>query len=458
MASRLRINDAGDGLLIVDTAGGANALGVSDRSGTIAKSLNLTRASKTVEIDGEPTRVIDGTTSYSIDLENLTSDAEAILLSSLNGGKGVAAGDFTIADSAGNPLGIDFNGADAGITTIGQLIELINDRAEAGGVGVTASINAAGTGILLEDTAGGDEVLTVTDVNSTTAADLKLNAKVTTVAGHQTINGAGAFTTGSAAATGLQALADRINARKCRPYRQHDFRRPGLSPVAHGRRYRQRQSTPRRRRGRGLFEETSRGEDALLYSATSRILARLLSSSDGNFAGAIGGVDVAVKEASETAVTITVRQTDAAFVEGIEDLVESYNALRTDLAKLTTFDSEALTTGLLFGSNEALQIDTRLSLAITSRYFADSNFRSLEQLGLSINDDGTLALDKSKLQTAFEDDPTGVEEFLTNANSGVAVKISAVIDRLAGADGSLLAAQRLAARLDCRQRRPARQV
>lgn len=439
-----RINDAGDGILIIDTAGGAGVLGVADRSGTVAKSLNLTRASETVDLDGEPTQVIDGTTSYSIDLENLETDADAIPLSSLNGGAGVARGDFTVTDSEGNLLGIDFNGADAGVATIGQLIDLINDKAEAGNVGVTARINDAGTGILLEDTAGGDDALTVTDVNSTTAADLKLNANVTTVNGRQSIDGAGAFTTGSAAATGLQALADRINAQDA-----------GVtaSAIFDGLGYRLSLTVDATGSGSQLlvdaadagflFEETSRGEDALLLygNFTNPGAGVLLSSSDGKFAGAIGGVDVTVKEASETPVTITVSQTSTEFVEGIEDLVESYNALRADLAELTDFDSEALTTGLLFGSNEALQIDTRLSLALTSRYFGDSSFRSLEQLGLSINDDGTIALDSAKLQAAFEDDPAGVEEFLTDANNGVAVKISAVIDRLAGEDGSLLAAR-----------------
>jgi flagellar hook-associated protein 2 len=121
--------------------------------------------------------------------------------------------------------------------------------------------------------------------------------------------------------------------------------------------------------------------------------------------------------------------------------VESYNSLRTDLDKLTAFDAEAATTGLLFGTNEALQIDTRLSRALTDRYLGLGNFQSLEQLGLSVADDGKLELDKTKLKEAYADDPAGVQQFLTNAESGVAVKLGAVVDRLAGADESLIAAR-----------------
>jgi flagellar hook-associated protein 2 len=167
----------------------------------------------------------------------------------------------------------------------------------------------------------------------------------------------------------------------------------------------------------------------------------LVSSSDNTFESAIGGVDITVAEASDTPVTVTVSQTDEALVEAVDDFVKSYNALRTDLDKLTAFDPEELTTGLLFGTNEALQIDTRLSRALTDRYFGLGSFESLEQLGLSVDEEGKLELNKTKLKEAYADDPAGVEQFLTNAESGVAVKISAVVDRLAGSDESLLASR-----------------
>jgi flagellar hook-associated protein 2 len=441
-----RINDTGDGILIVDTAEGSSPLAVKDVSGNLAKSLNLTRPSTTVEIEGTPTKVIDGTAAYAIDLDNLEFDSSAISLESLNGGSGVAAGDFVITDSQGRSIAIDLNGADAGVTTVGELIDLINAKGAvaASGFGVEARINDAGSGILLEDTAGGSGQLTVTDVNSTTAADLKLTGVVITSGSTQTINGAGTFAASSAAETGLNALAARINELNAGVTASAIFDGVGyrlsLSVDAAG-------SANELLVDAGLtgfeFEETSKAQDALLLfgNLTNPGAGVLLSSPDGEFAGAVGGVDVTVKAASETPVTINVRQTNASLVEAVEDLVDSYNALRTDLGKLTAFDAEAVAVGLLFGTNEALQIDSRLSLALTARYTGLGDLQSLEQIGLSVADDGTLELDASKLEAAFEDDPDGVEEFLTNSQNGVAVKISAIVDRLAGAEDSLLAAR-----------------
>ncbi len=108
-------------------------------------------------------------------------------------------------------------------------------------------------------------------------------------------------------------------------------------------------------------------------------------------------------------------------------------------AVLTAFDDKALTTGLLFGTNEALQVDTRLGRALTDRYAGLGNLQSLEQIGLSLSEDGKLELNKTKLKSAFEADPAGVQNFLSNAQSGVAVKISKVVDGLAGYENSLIA-------------------
>ena len=155
-----RINDTGDGLLIIDEADGTSSLGIEDISGDIAESLRLTGGTEVREIDGQDKQVIDGTAVQTIDVSDLTTTGESILLEDLNNGSGIARGSFTIADSdGGNVIAINLSGSESGVTTVGELIDSINAKATAFNVGVTASINSAGTGILLTDTAGGSEEL-----------------------------------------------------------------------------------------------------------------------------------------------------------------------------------------------------------------------------------------------------------------------------------------------------------
>jgi flagellar hook-associated protein 2 len=416
---------------------------VKDLSGDIAKSLNLTRVSETIDLLGTPTQVIDGTASFSVDLDELEVSSGSIPLSSLNNGAGVAAGDIRITDSDERSIALDLNGVDAGITTVGQLIDAINAKASANGVGVTARINDAGTGIQLEDTADGPKKLTVTDLNSTAAADLKIAGEAKLVGGVQVINGAGAFSASSGVQNGLGALAAQINSLNA-----------GVTAttVFDGTGYRLSLAANATGAANQLlidsgdsslqFEEVAQAQDALLLygNFSSPGGGVLVSSQDNTFESAVGGVDLTVSEATETPVTVTVKQTDEALVEAVEDVVEAYNALRDDLDKLTAFDPDALTTGLLFGKNEALQIDTRLSRALTDRYLGLGDFRSLEQIGLSVAEDGKLELNKTELKAAFEDDPDGLQDFLATAETGVVAKISAVVDRLAGAEESMLAA------------------
>ena len=116
-------------------------------------------------------------------------------------------------------------------------------------------------------------------------------------------------------------------------------------------------STPATRRS--TFEEVSRGPGRpaavrQLQLARRRRAAQL---ADNTFDDAVGGVDLTVDAASDDAGHRHVAQTDASLVDAVEDFVDAYNSLRTDLDKLTAFDPEALTTGLLFGTQRALQVD-----------------------------------------------------------------------------------------------------
>jgi flagellar hook-associated protein 2 len=439
-----RINDAGDGILLADTAGGTGKLSVKDAAGTVAATLNLTRASKTVDVNGVPTLVVDGTAEFSVDLSDLTVSGASIPLASLNGGTGLSAGDVRITDSREKSLALDLNGADAGISTVGQLIDAINAKATAGGVGVTARLNAAGTGIYLEDTAGGSKKLTVKDVNGTAAAELKIAGESKLVAGKQVIDGAGVFVASSGVQTGLAALASKINSLNA-----------GVtaSTVFDGEGYRLSLAVNATGAANQLlidagdstlaFEESASAQDAvILYGNLSTPAGGVLvTSSTNQFDDAVAGLDLTVSAASDIPVTVSVDQTDESLVDAVKDVVESYNSLRSDLEKLTSFDPDALTTGLLFGSNVALQVDTRLSRALTDRYFGLGSFQSLAEVGINVAGDGTLELNESKLKATFENNPTALQQFLGDGKSGVAKKLSDVVDRLAGADESLLAAR-----------------
>ena len=67
------INATGDGIRLTDTAGGASTLTVTENGSTAAKDLHLLGEAQTVDVDGTPTQIIDGSMTYVIELEETDS-------------------------------------------------------------------------------------------------------------------------------------------------------------------------------------------------------------------------------------------------------------------------------------------------------------------------------------------------------------------------------------------------
>ncbi len=77
-----RLNDTGDGILLVDTVGGSKSLEVIEQGSTTAADLHLLGISKEVELEGEPTKVIDGRTTFNIEVD--ADDTLDDLISKIN--------------------------------------------------------------------------------------------------------------------------------------------------------------------------------------------------------------------------------------------------------------------------------------------------------------------------------------------------------------------------------------
>ena len=168
------LNSSGSGIAITDDSGGTGDLKIADQNGgTTAATFGIAGT-----FDATTTTVA-GSNQHK---QWVTDDT---LLTNLNGGKGIAKTSFTIANSKGQDTTIDLNNAN--VTTVGDLLYQINSKDLNG---VTASINANGNGIVLNDTSNGAGKLTVTDVDGTAASDLNIAGSSGTGGAAQSIDGA----------------------------------------------------------------------------------------------------------------------------------------------------------------------------------------------------------------------------------------------------------------------------
>jgi flagellar hook-associated protein 2 len=372
--------------------------------------------------------------------------SENTRLDDLNGGAGVARGTLTIRDSTGKSAVLNLG--QSGVETIGDVIQAIH-RLD---LNVRAEINDNGDGIRIVDTGGGSGTLAVTEGSSTTAKDLHLlgGAETVEIGGQatQVIDGSTTYTIQLDGTSSLADLSQQINDLGA-----------GVSAAVitdgSSRPYRLVLSSNRAGRdGQMVFDasgldlgmqETVQARDALLlYGSTDTAKGILIASSSNTFHDVVPGVTLQVKQATGQPVTVTVDTADTDLVASVKTMVANYNKFRSRLDELTKYDSTNDQSSTLTGDAAALRMDSDLAYLVSGRFYVGGAIQSLAQVGVTVNGDGTLALDEDKLHAAYAADPNAVTDFFSKDKVGFSARFAAAIEQLAG-ENSSLATERLKA-------------
>ena len=420
---RAEINVARNGLQIVDT--------------TDATTSNLIVASGDVNNTATKLGIAGSVAADSIRGSTLSRQvvSEHTALGEYNAGQGVRTGSFLIKDSNGGEGAINLTTLQP--KTIGDVIDAINALT----ISVTARINDAGDGIALIDDAGGSNRVTVTEVGGKAAADLRLNtASVdTTIGGNpaQVISGSTSFNVTLDADDTLTDLVTKLNDLGAKVTAS-----VVTDPAGTLRHHLSLVSGIAGRAGDLLvdgsdlglkFQTLTAAQDALL-SVGSGASGRLVSSTSNKFTGVVDGLDVTLAGASTDTVTVAASSND--IESSVQLFVDQYNKLREKMTSYTFFNTQDNSKGTLFGSSDVVRLDSDLSRAITKQYFATGSIRSFNELGISLDENGKLTFDKTRLQQRYNADPEGLTKFFTDETSGFAKKVDDVLERLVGRTNS----------------------
>lgn len=408
------LNAAGNGIQLEDKSGGTGNLVVADAGGgTTAASLGIAGT-----FDATKT-VVDG---GNLHLQYVSS---ATLLSNYNGGKGVTPGSFTVTNAAGASATIDMTAGT--FTSIGDVIAAINGRH----LGVTASVNANGNGLLLTDTSGGPGKLVVKDLDGTAAKDLNIagTATGTTIDGsfEKTINVLGTDT--------LNTLVGKINAitpgvgasiindgSAQAPYRLSltalNSGKAGRVVISGG--------------TTGLqLRNLVDGQDSAVFvggGATSQPL--LVTSHTNQLVGVIPGVTVTVQSASDKPVTLNINRDPSNVTTQLQSFTDAFNTLVDKLATYTHFDTSTNQGSVLLGDATAQQIQTQIYTVFSSSVTGAGRMHTLGDVGITITDGGKLKFDPTKFQNAYALDADSVTKLFSDSTSGLGKVIDKSINNL----------------------------
>jgi len=131
------------------------------------------------------------------------------------------------------------------------------------------------------------------------------------------------------------------------------------------------------------------------------------------------GVTLNLKTEGETA-SVAIKQDSFAVSTEMQLLVDSYNALQTNLHDVTIADREAGTQGVFNGDAFMNSIIREINAIIIS---ADSTSNSFVNYGIDLSRDGVMSFNQAEFDTEFEKDSTKAELFFAGGYNETTDKI-----------------------------------
>ncbi len=146
--------------------------------------------------------------------------------------------------------------------------------------------------------------------------------------------------------------------------------------------------------------------------------------------GAIQGVTLALTAQTTSPVDITVAANPTGLETKIQAIVTAYNSVLSKINTAAGHGSAAASNSILASDSTLRGITNRLSTTLQT-VSGSGKYNMLGSVGLSLQKDGTLALDTTKLETALSADPSSVSKLFagdgTTANTGVMGSLSKAI-------------------------------
>ncbi|WP_172202935.1 flagellar filament capping protein FliD [Niveibacterium sp. COAC-50] len=153
-----------------------------------------------------------------------------------------------------------------------------------------------------------------------------------------------------------------------------------------------------------------------------------MSRSGNSVTDAIDGVTLNLaKQTTGTPVTVTIAKDPTSVASKINTFVKAYNDLNKVLHDLTAYNADTKTAGALSGDYSVRSIQQQVRTATVNTVSgAPGGYSRLGDIGISLQADGSLAVDSTKLNAAISDPAKDISQLFTGVSGtdGVATRIS----------------------------------
>jgi flagellar hook-associated protein 2 len=151
-----------------------------------------------------------------------------------------------------------------------------------------------------------------------------------------------------------------------------------------------------------------------------------------SFKDLIEGVQIDLKRAAPgSTINLGLTRPSAAIEQALGDFVTAYNEFSKAIAAQTNAGQSGSPAGPLRGDLGVRELQRQLAQLPSTVLNSQGTIRTLSEIGVATNRDGTLSLNTARLKTALERDPLGVEALFNPAqySSDPAVAITSPMGR-----------------------------
>jgi flagellar hook-associated protein 2 len=158
------------------------------------------------------------------------------------------------------------------------------------------------------------------------------------------------------------------------------------------------------------------GQKAEALDALLNIDGIAVSQSTNTVNNAIEGVTLNLAQTNVgEKLTLNVSRDTKAITDAVQAFVTAYNGASGTLKNLTAFKGAGAQNGVLLGDGTARAIQVQMRNLLNTSVDSGGALTTLSQIGVSFGSDGTLSLDKAKLNTAIDTNFDGIAALFAKA-------------------------------------------
>jgi flagellar hook-associated protein 2 len=153
-----------------------------------------------------------------------------------------------------------------------------------------------------------------------------------------------------------------------------------------------------------------------------------IDSASNTVTGAVDGLTLNLQSQSPTQVNISVAQATSAVSTAVNSFVSAYNTVVGDINAQYTVNPSSHDEGPLATDSNLSMLQTDL-LGSPSYSAGSGSISTLADLGITMNNDGTLTVDSTTLNNAIQNNFSGVQNFLQGSSlNGFAATLNNQLD------------------------------